>query len=131
MARQTRWPWLPRGLRAVGEGEVEHGAAAGAWLEPDAAAVALDDAPAQRQADAAARVLVAGVQPLEHLEHLPGAGAVHADAAVGHGDLPGALVAPGGQLDLGRPARRGELRRVGAPVLQRPQQLRLVAPAGR
>src|SRR5262245_47396176 len=37
-------------------------------LHPDATAVAFDNLLADRQADAGARILVAGVQPLENLE---------------------------------------------------------------
>src|SRR4051794_4309113 len=50
------------------EREAEHRAAALALVGPDAAAVALDDAPADRQADSGARIALAVVQALEHLE---------------------------------------------------------------
>ena len=48
------------------QGEAEGGARARtSRVDPDAPAVALDDLPAQRQADAGARVVLLGVQPLE------------------------------------------------------------------
>src|SRR4051812_36585838 len=74
--------------RALGDGEAEGGAVARLRLDPDPAAVALDDLAAERQADAGAGVLVAGVQALEHAEDALVVLGRDADAVVGDADLP-------------------------------------------
>src|ERR671916_1918748 len=72
-----------RRSRHGGKREAEHRAAALAFLDPDPAALALDDLAADRQADPGALERLAVVQALEHLEHaLPVAG-VDADPVVG------------------------------------------------
>ena len=99
-------------------------------LDPDAAVVALDDPLADRQADAAARVLVAAVQALEDAEDALGVARVDPDAVVGHPEQPGVALALGGHLD----ARRvfgPELDPVADQVLEQLAQLALVAPHGR
>src|SRR4051812_34532763 len=67
-------------LRHIGDREREGAAAAGRRLCPDPSAVALDDAPARRQADAAALVVAAAAR--EHLEDR--ALLREADAVVAH-----------------------------------------------
>src|SRR3954470_878992 len=64
----------------AGDGEAEHGAAALAALDPDAAAVALDDLPADGEADAGALERLAVVQSLEHLEDAVAVAGVDPDA---------------------------------------------------
>src|SRR4051794_29538354 len=72
MARQYR-RLQRRGLGRCGRGvrdrELEARAATRIGLDPDAPTVALDDLAAHGQPDPVAAVLVARVQPLEHLEH--------------------------------------------------------------
>src|SRR4051812_23575812 len=63
--------------------EAEDGSAPFAGVDPDAAAVALDDPAADREADAGALVGVAVVQPLEDLEDVIAGFRCDADAAVG------------------------------------------------
>ena len=63
---RTRWSVFVMGLLSPsGMREIEGGALSGFGLHPDAAAVALHDLLADRQADAGAGVLVAAVQALE------------------------------------------------------------------
>src|SRR4051812_46671206 len=69
------------------EREAKHGAAAGALVDPDPPAVALDDPAADGQADAGALVALAVVEALEHLEDVLARVGRDADAAVGDRDL--------------------------------------------
>src|SRR5690349_1220003 len=69
------------------EGEAEHGPAAGALVDPDPPAVALDDLAADGEADPRALVGLAVVQALEHLEDVLALVGRDPDAAVGDGDL--------------------------------------------
>src|SRR4051812_1923436 len=69
------------------QGEAEHGASAVAVVDPDPAAVALDDLAADGEADARALVGLAVVQALEHLEDVLAGFRGDPDAAVGDGDL--------------------------------------------
>ena len=90
---------VTRGLLRMGDGEVEGRALAGLRLDPDPAAVALDDFLADRQADAGAGILVAGVQALEDQEDAFGVLRVDADAVVADGEEP--------CVGAGRSAQRG------------------------
>src|SRR3712207_6686509 len=75
--------------RGIGDREAEGGAAARGRLDPDPAVVALDDPPADGEADPRAAGLRALAAPaLEHLEHALRRRGVHADAVVGDAELP-------------------------------------------
>src|SRR5215208_280047 len=69
-----------------GHGELEDAASAGALFDPDPAAMALDDALADRKAHARPRVLVLAVEPLEHVEDPLSLVRIDADAVVAHRD---------------------------------------------
>src|SRR4051812_36918673 len=69
------------------EREAKHGAASGPVLDPDPAAVALDDLAADGEADPGAAVGLAVVQALEHLEHALAVLGLDPDARVLHGEL--------------------------------------------
>src|SRR5262245_62057825 len=58
------------------------------FFEPDAAAVLLDDAPADREAHAAALVGIPAVQALEDAEDVIRVFAIDADAVIGYRDHP-------------------------------------------
>ena len=73
--------------RLFGKGEVEDGAAGGGGFNPDAAAVAFDDALADGQADAGAGVFCA-VEALEDCEDVAGVLGIDAEAIVGNGKNP-------------------------------------------
>src|SRR5262249_27784366 len=75
-----------RRVHPIRQREVEDAAAARRLVDPDLAAVALDDLLADRQADAGARELVARVQAAEHLEDPLGVVGVDAQAVVLHRD---------------------------------------------
>src|SRR5215813_9125486 len=81
--------------------EIKGGPRAGLRFHPDAPAVALDDLLADRQADAGAGVLAAGVQALEHLEQPAGLARVNADAVIPHGELPVPVHTPRRDVDAG------------------------------
>jgi hypothetical protein len=68
----------------IGDGEVEDAAALGPGLDPDPAAVPLDDALADREAHPGARVLVVTVETTEQAEDLLAVGRVDTDAVVGY-----------------------------------------------
>src|SRR5437764_14176871 len=102
---------------AAGKREHELTAAAGRRLDPDPAAVDVNDSLADGQADTRARILVGAVQTREHAEDALGLRRVDADPVVPNAEAP----AVG---HLGRPdadARRlvaGELDRVRDQVLE-------------
>src|SRR5690606_525351 len=91
-------------------------------LGPDAAAVPLDDAADDGQADTGALVAVPAVQALEGGEYLLGMARVEADAIVLDPQLPARGLAQadrrGGDPHLRRPLRRAELQGIGHQVLQ-------------
>ena len=103
----------------AGQSEFEAGAAAGFGPGLDPAPMALDDALHDAQTDAAAGIVVAGVQPRERLEQLRGTRRIEADAVVLHAQAH-AVVALDAQADAG--ARRGafasELRGIAHQVEQ-------------
>src|ERR1041385_1295100 len=74
---------LDTGVLLLWDGEEEGGTPAKLGGGPDLAAVALDDALADAQPDPGARVFVAVVQALEHLEDAAAVLGVEADALVG------------------------------------------------
>jgi hypothetical protein len=84
--------------------------------------VALDYAFTDRQADAATRVLVAGVQALEDAEYAPGVTRVDPDAVVGHGESPTVVVALGLHVHARR-SLAAELDPVADQVLEQLAQL--------
>src|SRR2546430_1702399 len=79
-------PEVISSLADRGQREKERGALARLRLDPDAAAVALDDLLADREPDPRARVLVLPVQPLENDEDPLEVLRVDADAVVPHAD---------------------------------------------
>src|SRR6266511_1196581 len=100
------------------QGELEGCAGAGLGLDPDAAPVALDDLLADGEANPGARVLGAGVQPLEDDEDPVQELRIDADPVVLHREQP--LVAPRnrGHVDRGSLAGPAELDRVPDEVLE-------------
>ena len=92
-------------------------------LEPDPPAVCFDDLLADRQPDSGARVLVAGMQPLEDGEDAVSVLRFDPDAVVGYGELPFAVPAGRGYLDPGRLAA-AELDGVTDQVLEQLDQPR-------
>src|SRR5437763_12165784 len=106
--------------------EVEDGPALGARLDPDAPAVAVDDLAGDGQADAGARVRVARVQALEHLEDALAVARVDADAVVGDREVPRVGLAARGDLHQ-RSRLAAELQRVGDQVLEQLRELHPVA----
>src|ERR1041385_5407624 len=113
-----------------GQREPERGALAGLGLDADAAAVELDDALADGQADAGAGVLVAAVQALEDLEDAVEVARLDADAVVLDGDAPAARPRLGRDLDAAGPVAGAELEGVADEVLQQLHELALVADDG-
>src|SRR5687768_5296290 len=83
-------------------GEIERGAAADAGLEPDAPVVALDDPLANCKPDPAARVLVAAVNAVEHVENLSEIRRVDPDAVIAHREYPCVAFQPGAHVDARR-----------------------------
>src|SRR5579871_465818 len=77
-------------------------------LYPDPAAIALDDALANSQADAGAGILMP-VQALEYAENLPGVAGLDSDSVVLHRELPVPVLGSG--IDQ-------NLRRLAGSVLQ-------------
>src|SRR4051794_642043 len=75
------------------QGEAEHGPAAFALVDPDPAAVALDDLAADREPDSGALEGLAVVEALEHLEHVVTGFGSDADATVRDRDLSHAVPA--------------------------------------
>ena len=69
---------------AAGGGEAERAALAGRARDPDPPAVLGDDALADRQADAGARIRLLAVQALERLEDALGVLRLHPDPVVAH-----------------------------------------------
>src|SRR5215469_12464186 len=86
------------------------------FVDPDLAAVEVDDLPAQRQPDAGARVGVARVQPLEDHEYAFAIGGIYPDPVVLAGELPHVAVALGRQPDNRGYVNSPELDRVGHQV---------------
>ena len=82
-------------VRGSAEGEPDGGAGSSRRVDvdPDPAAVELDDLLRERQADAGAGVVLAAVQPLEDDEHLVGVLGLDADAVVRDAELPVVAVA--------------------------------------
>src|SRR5262249_4014386 len=120
-SRTARWspspapssPWAAAGCTASPsrfrrQAEPEHAAAAGAALDPDAPAVALEHARGDGKPDTAAGHARLGIQAGEHAEDLLGAVGRHAGPVVGHGDHPALALLHGADLD----PRGPELRRV-------------------
>src|SRR5262249_38805714 len=70
---------------------------------PNLAAVSLDNFLADGQADAGAREGAACVQPLEHAEDALEVPRLDADAVVGNGEVPGAVLRTGLDANGGRP----------------------------
>ena len=113
-------PWQVAG----GKREAEDAPSAFGRLDPDAAAVRLDDAPADREADA--RPVHVRGDPREHVEHVWDVLAADPDAVVAHAHDP--LLAPAvcGHLDPQRSVGT-ELDGIGEEVLEHPPQLARVA----
>src|SRR5512139_952417 len=86
-------------------------------VEPDPAAVILDDLLAHRESDARTGVLVLRVQPLEDQEDPVGVAGIDADAVVGAGELPHLAVEPRPDVHVGR-LLAPELDRVADEVLE-------------
>src|SRR5215218_961627 len=89
-----RWSFQTgRELLLDGDGncEAEPSSAGVRGVDPDAAAVVLDDLLAQRQTDARPAVRLAAVQPLKDHEHLVDELIADADAVVRHREQPRAL----------------------------------------
>src|SRR5947207_11340852 len=106
---------------------MERRARAGRRLYPDAAAVAVGDPPADRQADAGAGVLLAAVEPAEHLENALGVALLDADAVVAYDDVPLTRLVDALDANLRRDVVARELDRVGDQVLQQLADLGRVA----
>src|ERR1700682_579807 len=71
--------------------EPKRGAVPQRALHPDASSVPLDDAPTDREPDAAAR-MVPLVQPLKHFKDAFGVLHIESDAIVAHRELPALFV---------------------------------------
>src|SRR5947208_12774967 len=82
--------------RLDGNREMESAAALGSRLDPDVAALALDDPLADCEADAGACVILARMESLEHGEDPVGVGGVDADAVVRYSKVPGRSFLLGG-----------------------------------
>src|SRR4051794_29290079 len=78
-------------LNGDGNCEAESSSAGVRAVDPDAAAMVLDDLLAQRQANARAAVCLAAVEPLKDHEHLVDELVFDADAIVRHGEQPWAV----------------------------------------
>ena len=119
-------PWC---VSHIGMVKWKRGALAGLRFHPDSPAVAIHDSLADRQADARARVLRAGVQAFEDqkdaIQRLGG----NADAVVAHGEQPMVFVPRGVHVDLRR-LLAAELHRVAEEVLEQLHELRAVGPDG-
>ena len=121
---------LPVGWRA---GRVQRntapGVSRGVGVQPDPAAVVLDDLLAHRQADAGAAVGVPAVQPLEDHEDLVGVLRFDADAVVAAGELPqvGALVDGDAPMCTRGASGAAELHPVADQVLEQLDQQARVA----
>src|SRR5262249_8407951 len=100
------------------QGEAERGSAVGPGLGPDASAVKLHDLPADGEADTGAGVLVAGMQPLEDLEHALLELRIEADPVVVDRDDRLGLRRKTFHADLRRGPLPAELHRVADEVLQ-------------
>src|SRR6476646_4652755 len=107
----------PSGLRCA-EGERELAALSWTARDPDPAAVLGDDALADRQPDAGARIRLLAVEALERFEDPLGVLGVHPDAVVTDPHAPHVAVAVGADLDLGRAAGDAELDSVADEGLQ-------------
>ena len=107
------------------QGEMKRAALAGAARHPDPSAVLVDDALADGQPDAGARVVLLAVQALERLEDALGMLEVHADAVVAHREAPAAVVALGEDAHA-RSFLTGELHRVPDEVLKDAREVRAV-----
>ena len=104
---------------------MERAANAQLRLDPDAPAMALDDLLADGKADAGARVLAHGMQPLKQHEDALEVLRLDADAVVGHRDAPFARLLGGAHVDA-RQRRPAELERVADQVLEELRELHLV-----
>ena len=93
-------------LRAVGESEVEGGAAAGARLDPDPAAMVRHHAAAERETDAGAGRFAGGMEALEESEDPRLVLGRNADAVVFDAEVPGARLFRALDAD---PGRRGSV----------------------
>src|ERR1700735_159527 len=101
------------------EGEIDGGAAIDATFGPGPPAVTVDDAPDDGQADAGARELGGGLEPLERAEQLVPVGRVKASPVVTHIAADGGIAdGRGRELDGGVLAAGGELPGVVKQVLQ-------------
>src|SRR5918995_4801286 len=109
---------------------MEARALAGARLDPDAPAVALDHLLADGQADAGSRVLALVMQALEHHEDALVVLRLDADAVVAHFEVPLGIISSNTNM-YPRDRARTELQRIAHQVLQELRELRLVGVHGR
>src|SRR6266702_4247241 len=118
----TTWPVRPSlfgilVLRERWQGEPETGPGRDRRVEPDPAAVILDDLPYHGQADPGARIGRLVVQPLEDHEDPPGVPGLDADPVVAEREQPELAVPAGRDGDPGRLVG-AELQRVADQVLE-------------
>src|SRR5205807_8954079 len=106
----------------LGNGKTKSTPLAWSRFYPDAAAVALDNALAERQTDAGAGVFVARVQALKKHEDALKVFRCDADAVVPDGEQPLVVLLLGANLQLRR-ALGAELDGVGDRVLEQAHQL--------
>src|ERR1035441_1380499 len=89
-------------LRGAGNCKVECGALAGLGLDPDRSAMPLDDFLADGQADARARIDLAGMQPLEDLEYPVKILRLDANPIIAHGEYPAPILLLSADMDARR-----------------------------